>query len=181
MKKLLTALVIIVSLGTVGAVCAQDFQSHKEKAEQGDAEAQYNLGLMYDKGQGVVQDYKKAVKWYRKSAEQGYAMAQSNLGFAYGQGQGVVQDNKEAVRWYRKSAEQGDAWGQYNLGVMYYYGKGVVQDNIYAHMWWNIAASNGNKNAVKYRDIVAKRMTAADISKAQELARECVAKKYKGC
>ena len=55
-------------------------------------------------------------------------------------------------------------------------GEGVIQDNVYAHMWTNIAASSGNENAVKSRDIVADGMTAADISKAQELARGCVKK-----
>jgi hypothetical protein len=57
----------------------------------------------------------------------------------------------------------------------------LIQDNLYAHMWFNIAASNGNTSAVKNRDIAAKGMTAADISKAQGLARACVAKEYKGC
>ena len=52
-------------------------------AEQGDASAQFNLGLRYDKGQGVPQDYKEAVKWYRISAEQGYAVAKLNLGLMY--------------------------------------------------------------------------------------------------
>ena len=64
---------------------------------------------------------------------------------------------------------------------MYFNGNGVIQDNVYAHMWWNIAASSGNDAAVIDRDMVAKKMTAADISKAQELARECVKKNYKGC
>jgi hypothetical protein len=57
----------------------------------------------------------------------------------------------------------------------------LIQDNVYAHMWFNIAASNGDKDAVKNRDFAAKRMTAADISKAQGLARACVKKKFKGC
>ena len=79
------------------------------------------------------------------------------------------------------SAEQGHSGAQHNLGLMYAKGQGVIQDNIYAHMWFNIAASNGHTSAVKNRDIAAKRMTAADISKAQGLARACVAKKFKGC
>ena len=79
------------------------------------------------------------------------------------------------------AAEQGIAFAQGNLGVMYGTGRGVIQDNVYAHMWLNIAASQGDKNAVKNRDIVAKRMNSTDISAAQKLARECVRKKYKGC
>jgi uncharacterized protein len=88
-------------------------------AEQGSASAQYNLGLMYNNGQGVPQDHKEAVKWFRLSAEQGSAKAQYNLGFMYSNGKGVPQDYKEAFRLYRLSAEQGDAKAQYNLGLMY--------------------------------------------------------------
>ena len=65
---------------------------------------------------------------------------------------------------------------------MYAFGTGVLKDYVYAHMWWNIAASSGgSKSASKNRDIIAKQMTPADISAAQTLARECVAKNYKGC
>jgi uncharacterized protein len=136
---------------------------------------------MYDNGTGVLQDYKTAVKWYRLAAEQGIASAQSNLGVMYTNGQGVPQDYKTAVKWYKLAAEQGDAGAQNNLGFMYGNGKGVPQDYIRAHMWWNIAASSGDKDAVSGRDAVSKRMTPADLSTAQDLARECVRKKYKGC
>ena len=85
------------------------------------------------------------------------------------------------MNWYRLAAEQGDADAQYILGFMYHEGKGVIQDNVYAHIWWNIAASQGVKNATKKRDILAKKMTPADISKAQRLAQKCVKKSYKGC
>ncbi len=94
---------------------------------------------------------------------------------------GVPQDYKTAVKWYRLAAKQGDADAQYNLGVMYHEGKGVIQDNVYAHIWWNISASQGVKNATKNRDILAKKMTPADISKAQRLAQKCVKKSYKWC
>ncbi len=64
---------------------------------------------------------------------------------------------------------------------MYAYGRGVPQDNVYAHMWFNLVAVDGAENASENRDIIAKRMTTADISKAQSLARECLKKNYKGC
>ena len=79
-------------------------------AEQGDAKAQYNLGVMYSKGLGVPQDHKEAVRLYRLSAEQGDADAQYNLGLMYDKGQGVLQDYKEAVRLFRLSAEQGNVY-----------------------------------------------------------------------
>ncbi|HHF3816987.1 TPA: tetratricopeptide repeat protein, partial [Haemophilus influenzae] len=97
-------------------------------AEQGNAKAQYNLGVMYGNGRGVKQDYFKAVNWYRKAAEQGHADAQLNLGYMYEKGRGVKQDDFEAVKWYRQAAEQGHADAQFNLGNMYAKGLGVKQD-----------------------------------------------------
>ena len=199
MKRILTALVLGVSLlfASGGVGYSQDYQKGLEAykkgdyasalrefralAEQGDAKAQYNLGVMYGNGEGVTQDDKEAVKWYRKSAEQGNAIAQYNLGVMYANGEGVTQDYKEAVKWYRKSAEQGHARAQFALGVKYAMGQGVLLDDVYAHMWFNIAVSNGDDDAMKNRDIVAKRMTTEQLAEAQKLARECVRKKYKGC
>ena len=94
-------------------------------AEQGNAKAQYNLGLMYHYGQGVPQDDAEAVKWYRRAAERGVAQAQYTLGVMYSKGRAVPQDYAEAIKWFRKAAEQGYAKAQYNLGVMYGKGLGV--------------------------------------------------------
>src|SRR5450759_1722680 len=94
-------------------------------ADQRDAYAQYNLGLMYANGQGVPQDYAEAVRWYRKAADQGLASAQFNLGLRYANGQGVPQNDAEAVRWYRKAADQDYATAQNNLGLMCANGQGV--------------------------------------------------------
>ena len=90
-------------------------------------------------------------------------------------------DYATALREWTPLAKQGDASAQGNLGASYALGRGVMQDYVRAHMWMNIAASSGNKRSVKNRDIVAGRMTPADISMAQKLARECVRKNYKGC
>ncbi|MDC1209219.1 sel1 repeat family protein [Litorivicinus sp.] len=150
-------------------------------AEQGNAYVQTMMGAMYFNGQGVPQDYQAAVKWFRLAAEQGIASAQHNLGVMYENGQGVPKDDQAAVKWYRLAAEQGLASAQFNLGNGYANGQGVLQDNIYAHMWLNIAASLGNDSASKNRERISKDMTPADISAAQKLARECVAKDYKGC
>ena len=150
-------------------------------AEQGNVGAQYSLGVMYRDGQGAPKDGKIAVKLLKLAAEQGHSDAQYNLGVMYRDGQGVPRDHRTAVKWLKLAAEQGDADAQLNLGLMYGEGAGVIQDNVYAHMWGNIAASNGNENGGKLRDLAAKQMTPADISAAQTLARECVAKNYKGC
>ena len=97
-----------------------------QPAEQGDVEAQTNLGWMYDNGQGVPQDYKEAVRWYTKAAEQGDAEAQTNLGWMYRNGDGVPQDEKEAARWFRLAAEQGYAEAQYNLKLIERLGRALL-------------------------------------------------------
>ncbi len=155
---------------------------YRKAAEKGVAEAQYNLGFMYGEGEGVPQNFAEAVKWYRKAAEQGMAGAQFSLGLMYRNGQGVPRDYARAAKWYRKAAEQGFTIAQYSLGLMYYDGEGVPQDDAQAHMWYNLAASRfspgeNRDQAVKDRDIVAKRMTPAQISEAQKLAREWRPKK----
>jgi hypothetical protein len=85
------------------------FKELKPLAEQGYAQAQYNLGLMYARGSGVAQDDKQAVSWYRKAAEQGVAMAQNNLGSMYAKGSGVAQDFVQAHMWWNIASVNGDA------------------------------------------------------------------------
>ena len=134
----------------------------------------------YDRG-----DYTQAARLFRPLAEQGIASAQFNLGMMYAKGQGVPQDYQAALKWYRRAAEQGNASAQNNLGLMYERGRGARQDFILAHMWSNIAAAtlNGDegKTALTRRDHVASQMTAAQIEKAQEMARRCQDTKFKEC
>jgi TPR repeat protein len=109
-------------------------------AEQGSEAAQYNLGVLYDSGRGVPQDYAQAAKWYRKAADQGAAYAQTVLGFTYDVGHGVPQNYAEAAKWYRKAADQGVAFAQYNLGVMSKKGRGVFRDDWQSANWYSKAA-----------------------------------------
>ena len=88
-----------------------DFQRVMSLAEQGHAIAQYNLGVMYDNGEGVPQDYAEAVKWYQLAAEQGHAKAQNNLGVMYAKGRGVEQDDVLAHMWCNLGAENGNKGG----------------------------------------------------------------------
>ena len=117
----------------------------------------------------------------RSGPRQGHASAQYNLGVMYANGEGVLKDEAEAVRWYRLAADQGLAISQLNLGVMYATGKGVLKDSVLAHMWSNIAGANGNASARKLRDSLERDMTRAEISRATELARECMASDYQDC
>jgi TPR repeat protein len=119
----------------------------RKSAEQGNADAQFWLGHMYQEGNGVALDATEAVKWYRKSAEQGDADAQFWLGYMYYKGNGVALNTTEAVKWFRKSASQGNADAQSTLGDMYYKGKGVALDLEEAARWYRESADQGNADA----------------------------------
>jgi TPR repeat protein len=87
-------------------------------AVQGGSEAQLYLGVMYDNGQGVVQDYAEAVRWYKLAAARGKANAQTNLGIMYGKGQGVVQDYVRAHMWWNLAAVTGNAKAVKNRDIV---------------------------------------------------------------
>ena len=102
------------------------FKEWQPLADQGDADAQYNLGLMYGNGRGVLKDDKQAVKWYLKAADQGFAEAQYSLGWMYASGKGVLKDMTKAKYWIKKAYENPDvsastlelaekAWNQHKL------------------------------------------------------------------
>lgn len=137
----------------------------------------YGRGLSaFNKG-----DHAAALRELQPLAEQGDPMSQFWMGYIYSDEKGVPQNYKTAVKWYKLAAEQGLDRAQSALGIMYLKGHGVLQDYTRAHMWWNIAASSGYKIASKRMGIVERKMTPSQIEKAQDLARECVRKDYKGC
>jgi TPR repeat protein len=125
---------IVFALLCAGAVQAGDFEDgwaayerkdyataltkFRRAAQQGSASAQFNIGLMYDEGQGVAQDYKEAVRWYKLAAAQGNAKAQFNLGVSYGKGEGVVQDYVRAHMWLNLAAIGGDARAVKNRDIV---------------------------------------------------------------
>ncbi|MFA6561029.1 MAG: tetratricopeptide repeat-containing serine protease family protein [Verrucomicrobiia bacterium] len=120
-----------------------DFAELSAKAAQGNAEAQFKLGVRYHYGEGVPQNYSEALKWFQKAAEQGFAPAQSELGYMHEQGHGTTVNFDEAVKWYRKAADQGLPLGMNNVGSMYDQGRGVSQNLVEAAKWFRQAAEQG--------------------------------------
>jgi hypothetical protein len=119
----------------------------REKAEHGDAAAQFNLGLRLHEGSGTPMDDAEAASWYRKAAEQGYANAQLTLGYMLANGKGVAKNDTEAVSWYRKAAENGNAHAQHYFGLMIYAGRGVAQNWTEAAVWFRKAAEQGDADS----------------------------------
>jgi TPR repeat protein len=92
-----------------------DIEQLKKAAAQGKADAQYELGMCYQNGEGVGLDEEEAVRWYLAAATQGNARAQYSLALGYFNGSGVKKDEKEAIRWYCMAAQQGDEIAQITL------------------------------------------------------------------
>jgi TPR repeat protein len=115
----------------------------RQAAEQGLAEAEYNLGIMYARGRGVARDAEQSAHWYRQAAEQGLASAQYNLGAQYAVGDGVPRDEQRAATWFERAALQDVPEAAYNLGVLYDLGRGVKADAATAMQWYERAAERG--------------------------------------
>lgn len=164
-----TSLAVLILLGPFG-VSANEPDSARALAESGLASSHFNLGSSYYSGKGTVQNYKEALKWFKASADQGNSNAQRALAIMYYRGEGIPQDFREATHWFLVSAKQGNAGAQHDLGIIHYEGEGTLQDFKLAHMWFNLAAANGHEGAKTLRDKLAKEMTPADISEAQQMA-----------
>gem|GEM_PF-1724071 len=125
------------------------FESMTDMAEQGDAEAQMELGRMFNKG-FIQTNMAVAFNWYQQSAEQEYAYAQAILAICHEKGIGTKKNNKEAFQWYRQAAEQGYARAQYDLGWCYKSGIGISKDKSKAIYWFRKAAEQGNAESQLY-------------------------------
>jgi hypothetical protein len=119
-------------------------------AEQGDAEAQYDLGFAYLNGRGMAKDAYNAAHWFQKAADQGHVDAQCHLGAMYEDGYGVPQDDHRAAKWFQKAADQGNALGQFGLGVVYAKLHGKLHNDCKAVKCFQKAAEQGHANA-QYR------------------------------
>ena len=142
-----TACFGILAMCLNGAVAAQYIESVRQAAEQGDATAQFHLGLMYANGDEIPEDDREAVKWFSEAAEQGIPKAQYHLALMYAVGEGVPEDDREAVKWFHKAADLGHAGAQFKLGVKYSSGDGVSEDDREGVKWFHKAAEQGMDKA----------------------------------
>lgn len=175
-KKLLFTLWLVVLPITQAKSDCYDKNERKSKnfnhcmqaANNNDAMAQYFLGQMYRKGEGVNKNLIEAERWYRQSAEQGNTLAQYNLGWMFDVGAGVQRDIAQTLKWYTEAAGQGDKYAPFNMGTMYYRGEGVEKDFVKTYFWFDIAMANGNIKAKKWRNRTAERMTSEQLAEAQK-------------
>lgn len=147
---------------------AQQFLS--KASEQGDASAQYYLGIMYLNGYGVPINYKEAVRLFTLSTEKNYASSQIALGVLFIQGIGVPQNFKRAAILFTQAAKQGNLDAQGILGWIYKYGVGVPENKIFAYALWNYVAAQGIEWARVNRDYMLQELSEDELYKAQDLS-----------
>jgi TPR repeat protein len=149
-----------------------DLKTTLAKAGQGDADAQFGLGLKYSTGagEGIAQDFVQAAAWYHKAAEQNHALAQFNLGVMFASGQGVLQNDTTALMWTRRAAEGGDAGAQFRLGSRYHRASmdrlqmDCAESRIEAYKWFHLASAQGYKGSDAAGERVALGMTREEVA-----------------
>lgn len=156
----------------------------KEAANKGLAAAQYNLGVMYLDGQVAPQNFPEAMKWLLAAAGQGVPAAQAGVAAMFYEGQGVPQSYEEAAKWMQLAAVQGDAEAQLNLGTMYAFGQGVERNILRAAMWTYLATESSTFSEAErksLRDLSLKTLNPEEITKIQEMAKQCKESNFKQC
>ena len=148
-------------------------------AEQGDPDAQVNIGVLHANGEGVAQSYTEAMAWYRKAADQGDVYALNNLGLMYMRGQGVQASDRMAVSLYTQAADKNFAPAQFNLATMYAQGRGADMDKSEAFKWLTLAMAGYGPEDEDKRDDAEEMshhliagMTPAEIAEGERRAHD---------
>lgn len=152
----------------------------RHRADGGDAQAQFGLGLYYSSTESNTSGFAEAARWYRKAADQDYALAQFNLGVMFARGQGMPQDDVVAADWMRRAGEGGDAGGQHNLGLRCQ-GAGAdspsddaTESRIEALKWFQLAAAQGYDGSLAARQSLILTMTRAEVEEGRKRASDFV-------
>ncbi len=150
-------------------------------ASKGNSLAQYKLGVLYEKGNGVDQNSAESFYWWKLAASNGHARSQYHLGILYYQGKGTEKNFDNAASWIKKSAENGDKFAHVTLGLFYLDGHGVNKNLINSYMWLEIASKKGVEIAKQSKVFVKSKMSKSQIKKAEKLALSCEKNNYKNC
>ena len=144
-------------------------ETTETKAGQGEAEAQFSLGVKFA-GEGAAQDYAEAARWYLKAADQSHSLAQFNLAVMYAAGQGVARDEAKSMGWMQRAADLGDAGAQYNIGMKHQRAsldglpEAAPESRIQAYKWLQLAAAQGYRGSEAAWAFVALGMTHEDVA-----------------
>jgi len=158
-------------------------QSTQTRAEAGNADAQFHLGLRFATAAGEAQDNEKAAHWYLKAADQDHPLAQFNLAMMYVQGQGVIRNEHTAFGWFERAAKQGDAGAQFHLGMRHHRASGsggllpeMAESKVEAYKWFFLAAAQGYRGSESACERVTLSMSHAELADGNRRAAAFVVK-----
>jgi localization factor PodJL len=146
------------------------FQWLEKAALQGQPVAEYSLGTLYERGQGVTASPALALKWYLAAANQGNRKAMHNLAVAYAEGSAGPKNTQEAARWFAQAAALGLSDSQFNLAVLYERGDGVPQSLIDSYKWYSIAATGGDAESKARIAVLKTQLSVTDRQAAERAA-----------
>lgn len=149
-KAFLFSLLVFLPLHGNAVEGAMDTRALEAGARSGDADAQFQLGRAYYRGEGVPRDMAKAVELIRKAAEAGKLEAIESMGFLCTTGEGVPKSEEEAVAWFRKGEKAGSARSKLNLGLLLRQGKTIELSNAESIRLMHAAAEAGLPEAHSY-------------------------------
>ena len=145
---------------------------YRKAADQGQADAQFELAYMSSKGVGTKKDYTQSIRWYLKAAEQGHVKAQSNLALMYQEGEGVKINYARAAQWHRKAAEQGNERSLLHLTDLYYEGGYGLKKNVAFAYAWLLLAKEAEFDVDEFLVEYKSKMSSESVKKANAIARE---------
>jgi len=132
---------------------ADPLAGDRARAEQGDVDAQYNLGHAYATGTDIERDRSKAIKWYAAAAKAGHLEAQYALGSLFQHGwKSIPPNHREAANWFKQAAERGHVKAQWQLSLLYENGKGVKKSIVEAYRWSTIAVQGAGRDSDLWRN-----------------------------
>lgn len=144
----------------------------RQSALAGSAEAQFELGLIFEYGRGVEQDDAQAAYWYKQSADQDFPDSLYRLAVFSDNGWGQPVNKERAFKLYKSAAEKGHTLAQHDVAMMYYQGSGVRQDVVQAYKWLKIAELNGSPLMQKHLRRIQRDMTSDEIKEAEFFANQ---------
>lgn len=150
-------------------------------AANGDARAQYTMGVMYRRGLGVAQDDREALLWYLSAAEAGHMLGQYAAGHAFDNAIGADRDVGNALHYLGEAALQGHATAPVQIGSIHYLGNGIEVDHARAFFWWQIAVDRNAPGAAQNIFRLKQEISSQDLARALDYLEACQTRTLRQC
>ena len=150
-------------------------------AANGDARANYNLGVMYREGLGVVQNDIEALTHFIIAAEAGHMLSNYAVGLAFLRGRGSNVDAEAALSYFKEATLLGHALSPVEIGRIYFEGRLKERDAVEAHFWWSVARDRNAPHATEYLNSLSRQMSESEKQQAALRQQKCRVQTLRQC